>query len=321
MAFDVKGVDSNGRVTTGTATTVSGGVLIPKESAGIGDLIYKNGTSNYAVIGRGTATGSTVTIGSSTYTLWGCIYGFVAGMAMVVAPDAAQVASLKWATSSPPSWLNKYYGSGTTLMRNGLKTTDYYAQMNTAQQMSSDSYRGTAGTNVHPTQAYNGGVMTESTYNSNTNNVKRFYGTWKEYLRQTLRVNGAPGTCFGAVFDGCKVHEYGRYVTNRIGDDSSYPAAQSCYNYRGSLSNDDKGTWWLPSMFELGELMIDEHLNKVNSNTGRISVSAGVDRWSSVLFSGSLAWSYDYDGMSDPGGVTDSGSSLVTRPVTLLKLV
>lgn len=320
MALGVSGINANGRVSASGAVTITGGILIPPESAGIGDLIYKNG-STIKVVHRGTATGTTVTVGSTSYTLWGCIFGFVAGMAMVVSPNAGEAGSLQWATSSPPSWLNKYYGSGTTLMRNGLKTTDYYAQMNTAQQMSSDSYRGTAGSNVHPTQAYNGNVMTESTYNSNTNNVKRYYGTWKEYLRQTLRVNGAPGTCFGAVFDGCKVHEYGRYVTNRIGSDSAYPAVKHCYDYQGSLGTDAKGTWWLPSMFELGELMIDEHWDKVHENSAVLDVSKGVGRWSSVLVPGSVAWVYGRDGMSGGTGVAGSYSNLVTRPVTLLKLV
>ena len=45
------------------------------------------------------------------------------------------------------------------------------------------------------------------------------------------------------------------------------------------------------------------------------------DRWSSVLYSGSLAWSYNYYGMSNGVGLTYSGSWLVVRPVTLLKLV
>jgi len=326
MALSVTGTDDNGRITPRANTNI----IIPPENAGIGDLIFKNATVGFKVIGRGTASGASITLKISgtdyTFTLWGSIFGFVAGMAMVVAPNGAEAGSLKWAPGgSVPSWLNKYYGAGTTLMRNGNKTPDYYAQMNTSKQMESDSYRGTAGTSLHPTQAYNGGVMTESSYNSNTNNVKRFYGSWREYLRQTLRVNGAPGTCFGAVFDGCKVHEYGRYITNRIGSESNYatnyPAVAHCYDYQGALGSDPKGTWWLPSMFELGELMIDEHLNKVNENSAILSVSAGLDRWSCVPFSSTLAWLYYGLGMSRSYGVTGAGSDLVARPVTLLKLV
>lgn len=317
MAISVKGIASDGRITTGTAIAVSGGVLVPKSNAGVGDLIYKNGTANYAVIGRGTATGSTVTIAGATYTLWGCIYGFAAGMAMVVAPDAAQTANLKWSTSgSKPSWLTKTWTQ--VQMHNGLSTSTY-AQMNTAQQKSSDYYRGTAGTLDHPTAAFSGGVMTESSF-EDSDTAYRFYGSWTEYLRQTLRVNGAAGTPFGATFDGCRVHEFGRYVTNRIGSDNAYPASAACYNYLGSLGNDANGTWWLPSMFELAELMIDEHLAKVNSNTGRISVGAGVYRWSSVPASSSAAWVYYFYGTSGTYSYSSSSSTVVTRPVTLLNL-
>lgn len=318
MALSVTGIASTGRITTATAVAVSGGVLIPKENAGVGDLIYKNGTTNFAVIGRGTATGNTVTIGNATYTLWGCIYGFVAGMAMVVAPDAAQVASIQWSTAgSNPTWLTKFY---TLVQMHSGNSTSTYAVMNTAQYKSSDLYRGTAGSLVHPTAAYSGGVMTESSFNNNTTNVKRYYGTWTEYLRQMLRVNGAAGTPFGATFDGCAVHEYGRYVTNRIASNTVCPAIKTCYDYQGSLGNDTKGTWWLPSMFELGELMIDDHLTKVNSNTGRISVGAGVYRLSSVMASASAAWVYHFYGTSGTYSLNSSSSIAVVRPVTMIKL-
>ena len=204
-------------------------------------------------------------------------------------------------------------------MRNGKRCT--YAQMNTARQMSSDSYRGTAGTNVHPTAAYDGGVMTESSFNSNTNNVKDIYGTWKEYLMQTLRVNGAPGTPFGAAVAGdVKVHEFGRWMTRKLYAQSTsvFPAAKACYEYTGALGTDTAGTWWLPSMFELAELMIDDHLNKVNENSSLLSVSNGVARWSCVRYSSGYAWNYHYAGISNNTGFANY--HFTVRPVTLLKL-
>jgi len=301
MALNVTGIDANGRITPkGT------NVVIPNIAAGIGDLVYKSG-STIKVIARGTASSTTISIGGGSYTLYGCIYGFVAGMAMIVAPNAAET-SKQWGSypSGAPT-----IGAGTVLMRNGLKTS-YYAQMNTARQASSDSYRGTAGSNVHPTAAYSGGVMTESTFNSSAE-AKKFYGTWREYLRQTLRVNGVPGSPFGAVGGGCKVHEFGRWMTKNYLASSSYPAGYHCYSY-----NEGSGTWWMPSMFELGELMIDEHLDLVNDNTGILSVSAGVTRWSCVCYSSATAWIYNYAGMSHYVGFS---SSFTVRPVTLLKLV
>ena len=316
MALSVTGINSAGRVATSGAVTISGGILIPKESAGIGDLIYKNGTSNYVVIGRGTATGTTVTVGSTTYTLWGCIYGFVAGMAMVCAPTET---SKYWASSGYPSLSGlPTYGGGTVLMRNGNKCT--YAQMNTARQSSSDSNRGTAGSLVHPTASYNGGVMTERTFNSSAD-AKKIYGTWTEYLRQTLRVNGAPGTPVGAVTPGVKVHEFGRWMTSQVGTNSLFPAAYYCWTTYSNDTDGAVGTWWLPSMFELGEMMIDEHWNKMNDNSfsGWSVPATSSHRWSSTLYSASSAWHYYYLGVSDHNGVADY--SLAVRPVTLLKLV
>ena len=305
MALSVTGLDSNGRVTPkGT------NVVIPPQSAGVGDLIF--GTrSSFKVIGRGTANDSTAT--TLGLPLFGCIYGFAAGMAMVCAPTET---SKYWASSGYPSLSGlPTYGGGTVLMRNGNKCSN--AQMNTARQSSSDSHRGTAGSLVHPTASYNGGVMTESTFNSSAD-AKKIYGTWTEYLRQTLRVNGAPGTPFGAVTTGVKVHEFGRWMTHTVQalSDSLFPAVNHCYTY-----GDGNGAWWLPSMFELGEMMIDEHWNKMNDNSfsGWSVPATGSSRWSSTLVSASSAWVYSSYGMSGSSGVTDG--SLAVRPVTLLKLV
>ena len=302
MGLAVTGFDANGRI-----TPKGSNVVIPPESAGIGDLIFKSG-STVKVIARGTASGTTISIGGSSYTLYGCIYGFVNGEAMVVAPNERETFAT-WGSypSSAPT-----YGAGTPLMRNGNKT-DCYAQMNTAQQMSNDAYRGTAGANVHPTAAYSGGVMTESSFNNNTNNVKNIYGSWWEYLRQTLRVNGAPGTPFGAVGGGCKVHEFGRWMGRTYFSSSSYPAGYYCYTY-----GDGGGTWWLPSMFELAELMIDEHLDRINENGGIFSIDRGAHRWSCVCHSSSYAWVYRNAGTSSLAGFS---YSFAVRPVTLLRLV
>ena len=309
MGLAVTGFDANGRI-----TPKGSNIVVPPQSAGIGDLIFKSG-STVKVIARGTASGTTISIGGSSYTLYGAIYGFVNGEAMVVAPNAAET-SAYWATSNSPTLPSgtPEYGGGTVLMRNGKRCT--YAQMNTARQMASDSYRGTAGSNVHPTAAYDGGVMTESSFNSNTNSVKNNYGTWKEYLMQTLRVNGAPGTPFGAAVSGdVKVHEFGRWMTRKLYAQSSsvFPAAKHCYEY-----NEGGGTWWLPSMFELAELMIDDHLNKINENSSLLSVSNSVRRWSCVRGSSGVAWYYGSYGVSYNGGFADY--QLTVRPVTLLKL-
>ena len=310
MGLSVTGLDANGRVTPkGT------NVIIPPESAGIGDLVYKSSGGAFKVVGRGTANSSSITVSSVTYSLYGCIYGFIAGMAMVVAPSET---SAYWATSNSPTLPTgtPIIGPGTVLMRNGEKAS-YYAQMNTAQN--SNYITGGSSAPVTLSSAYQATSLSSSTFATGASaDVKNKYGTWTEYIRQALRVNGAPGSPFGAVASGVKVHEFGRWMTRKLYQQSSsaFPAAKYCYEY-----NEGGGTWWLPSMFELGELMIDEHLDKVNENSlsGWSYVSAGSDRWSCVCYSSGVAWFYSGYGMSSYNGFADY--QLTVRPVTLLKLV
>ena len=318
-------IGTNGRISRGT------NVIIPPENAGIGDIVFcKSGyaptaPSNLLVVGRGTNSTNSATLNSATYYRYGVIYGFVAGMAMILADTDGSGNSAEtskyYATSGYPSVSDlPIYGGGSCLMRNGKKAT--YVQMNTAQQQVSDSYRGTAGSAIHPTAAYNGDVMTEATFNGSTE-AKKIYGTWTEYLRQTLRVNGAPGTPFGAIYSGtnnAKVHEFGRWMTKTLHARSTslFPAANYCSTFKVNNTGDVAGNWWLPSMFELGEMLIDSHYGLVNE--GLINdISTGSYRWSCVLFSGSLAWVYYNYGMSNGYGISDY--QFTVRPVTLLKLV
>lgn len=301
MGLNVTGLDSNGRI-----TPKGSNIVIPPESAGIGDLIFKSG-STVKVIARGTASGTTISIGGSSYTLYGCIYGFVNGEAMVVAPNAGET-SATWGSypSGAPT-----YGTGTPLMRNGQRTS-YYAQMNTATNQNYITNGGSAPVTL--ASAYQATSLNASNFDSSASaDIKKRYGTWWEYIRQTLRVNGAPGTPFGAVGGGCKVHEFGRWMGKTYFSSSSYPAGYHCYNY-----NEGGGKWWLPSMFELAQLMIDETLNKINENSAILSVSAGSDRWSCVCLSSSAAWLFNSVGMSyNPS----FGYSFTVRPVTLFKLI
>ena len=301
MGLNVTGLDSNGRI-----TPKGSNIVIPPESAGIGDLIYKSG-STVKVIARGTASGTTISIGGSSYTLYGCIYGFVNGEAMVVAPNAGET-SATWGSypSGAPT-----YGEGTPLMRNGQRTS-YYVQMNTATNQNYITNGGSAPVTL--ASAYQATSLNASNFDSSASaDIKKRYGTWWEYIRQTIRVNGAPGTPFGAVGGGCKVHEFGRWMGKTYFSSSSYPAGYHCYTY-----NEGGGKWWLPSMFELAQLMIDETLNKVNENSAILSVSAGRDRWSCVLHPGGYAWIYSNVGMSNGDSF---GGSLTVRPVTLFKLI
>lgn len=298
MPLSITGFDANGRIIPKGVN-----VVIPPENAGIGDLIYKKSDGSFKVIGRGTANSTSI----DGYSLYGIIYGFANGEAMIIAPQ--ELGSKQWGAyvSGMP-----IYGAGTVLMRNGLKTS-YYAQMNTAQN--SNYIKGGSSAPVQLASAYQATSLTASNFASAASaDIKARYGTWNEYIRQTLRVNGAPGSPFGAVATNVKVHEYGRYIGKTYaGSQASGTALRSCYDY-----NEGGGTWWLPSMFELGELMIDEHLNLVNQNSAvAATISAGSYRWSCVLYSSGYAWLYDGTGLSYNYGFT---SDFAVRPVSLFKL-
>lgn len=301
MPSSITGFDANGRIIPRGSN-----VVIPKEMAGIGDLIYKNGSS-IKVIGRGTATSTSISISGTTHSLYGIIYGFVNGEAMVIAPQ--ELGGKQWGAyvSGMP-----IVSPGGVLMRNGTKA-GAYAQMNTARN--SGYITGGSSAPLVLGSAYQATSLSSSSFASSASaEIKARYGTWEEYIRQTLRVQGAPGSPFGAVATNVKVHEFGRYIGRTYGgSQASGTALRACYDH-----NEGGGTWWLPSMFELGELMIDEHLNKVNENTAVAdSVGTGKARWSCVLYSSGDAWSCDNYGMSDRYGFT---YEVAVRPVTLLKL-
>ena len=317
MALTITGFDADGRITPKGVN-----VVIPPEGAGIGDLVYKqtsvfsnaayNTPAYFKVIGRGTANATVLTINSVSYTLYGAIYGFVAGMAMVIAP--AEKGGARWCSSDSSS-LGPTHSRG-PIMRNGKSHT--YVQMNTSRNAGYITGGSSQPSDGLLTSAYQATSLTESTFltSANAETLSRF-GSWKEYIRQTLRVNGAPGTPFGMTSTGVKVHEFGRWMGKQAyaAGLSSYPAFQSCYNH-----NEGGGIWWLPSMFELGELMIDEHLDKVNQNSASIftAIDNGSNRWSCVRSSAGLAWYYDNLGMSNNYYFS---YTFAVRPVTLLKLV
>ena len=312
-------IDTNGRVVTGRTN-----VIIPPENAGVGDLVYKktsvltdkaanNDYTNFKVVGRGTADADTITVNGTGYTLYAGIYSFVSGMAMIIAP--AELAGAKWSTLASSSLGPTH--TKNPLMRN--KVSHYYSQMNTARNASYISGGTSAATTL--ASAYQSTSLTAATFVSGaTDEIKQRYGTWWEYIRQTLRVQGVPGTPFGMTASGIKVHEFGRYMGQLAAaavDEAQsdiYPAFTECYNYR-----EGGGVWWLPSMFELGELMIDDHLNLVNANnnTGWSDVSAATSRWSCVRYSTTYAWLYYSYGLSDHAGFS---SSWAVRPVSLLRL-
>ena len=384
MALSVTGTDANGRVTTGTAVSVSAGRLIPPENAGVGDIVYckqnadpkeleqieepsgsgikRYRPKNLKIIGWGTVSNSNnITIGSSndTYVCYGVIYGFVNGMARIAALSET---GLRWAMYGPGTDTTAPTTSGgdgtnptvsrTTaiatggLMRNGKTAT--YAGMNLSSLMQ-NSYAGTVSSNLlHPSAAWDTSVMWSKSVFENTTTypdasytylaeARQIYGTWENYVRQTMAVQGAPGTVFGFHDSGVKIHEQGRYNTSLLGiygpvsgayastypgdsldNNIWYPAANYCYNYAVSgVSESGKHNWWLPSMHELYDLMTDEHWRKVNT-CGTTTLNNRADRWSSVRYGSSYAWYFSGYGFSYNSYFR---SAFTSRPVSLLQIV
>ena len=287
-------------------------IIIPAKNAGIGDLVY--GTrADHIVIARGTANADTI----NSKPIYGGIYGFVAGYAMVTAPEDLE-GTKTWGTAveGTPTF------TADPLMRNGLRAT--ITQMNTARDSGFIAGGSQSPAPTLITTAYKGTPLSSSTFDTQaTEDIKKRFGSWDEYIRQTLRINGVPGTPFGATTTGVKVHEFGRYMGMLCGPGSAVGTAmRDCYDYGYSIG-ENYGDWWVPSMFELGELMIDEHLNKINENPGVSSgwqrITVNDHRWSCVCYGGVdyAVWLYYSRGYSRGAS---TANTFYVRPVTLLKL-
>jgi hypothetical protein len=338
MALTTTGIDPS----TGRVIPKGSNVLIPASNAGIGDVVLMNSNRAVKIIGWGTyASGSL----PSGYVAYGVIYGFVNGMARIVALSEV---SRRWTMAASDTGsesatgdtnvsggypvAGSTVGSGKNVMRNGIKTTNVGMNLNSLMQ---NSYTG-ANTILHPTAAWDAShVMSKANFDALTaggGNAKDLYGTWENYVRQTLAIRN-PGSCFTAHDSDHKVHEQGKWNTYLLGqytkaspDPNSqggtpcwYPAANYCYNYyvSGAGETASSHNWWLSSMDELLDLMTDAHWSKVNT-CGATTLSNRAHRWSSVRNSATSAWYFNRYGFCNFNSVR---YAFTARPVTLLKLV
>lgn len=336
MPLDVTGIDANGRITPKGVN-----VVIPKQSAGIGDIVIMNSSRDVKVIGWGTYNANQLPSG---YVAYGVIYGFVNGMARIVALSETY---RRWTMAASDSGdpaatgdsnvdggypvAETTVGGGNNVMRNGIKTT--YAGMNLNSLMQ-NSYTG-GNTILHPTAAWGAEqVMSKANFDALTasgGNAKTLYGTWENYVRQTLAIRN-PGSCFAVHDSTHKVHEQGKWNTYLLGQYTKaspdanaqggtpcwYPAANYCYNFyvAGAGETADSHNWWLPSMDEMLDLMTDAHWEKVNT-CGATTLSNRADRWSSVRYFDVNAWNYSYYGFVVSNSVR---YAFTVRAVSLLKL-
>lgn len=336
MALTVTGVDANGRVTPkGT------NVIIPPESAGIGDIVLMNASRDVKIVGWGTYSSGSLPSG---YVAYGVIYGFVNGMARIVALSET---SRRWTMAASDSGSESSSGSdnvsggypvagstvggGNNAMRNGKKTTYVGMNLNSLMQ---NNYTG-GNTILHPSAAWGAEqIMSKANFDALSaggGNAKTLYGTWENYVRQTMAIRN-PGSCFAAHDSDHKIHEQGKWNTYLLGQytksnpDSNtqggtacwYPAANYCYNYyvSGTGETADSHNWWLPSMDELLDLMIDDHWKKVNT-CGATTLSNRAYRWSSIRNSATSAWTCSGNGFCYDSYVRNA---FTARAVSLLKI-
>ena len=101
-------------VTVGTNGRISGGtnVIIPNENAGVGDIVIMNSSRDIKIIGWGTYSSSGLPSG---YVAYGVIYGFVNGMARVVALSEA---ARRWTMAASDSGSES--SSGDTNVSGGI---------------------------------------------------------------------------------------------------------------------------------------------------------------------------------------------------------
>ena len=317
-------------------------VEIPAKNAGIGDIVLLDSSRNIKVIGHGTYDATSLPAGYVTY---GVIYGFVNGLARIVALEDvnrrfAMLASDTGDESvTGADSINAAYqlassqvGTNKNTIRNGNTTTYAMISLNVAK-----SYNWTGdNTIIHPTAAAPAEkVMSRANFEAlplGGGNARDLYGTYENYLSQCLAVCN-PGSYFMATDGDRKPHEQGRWNTILIGaytkanpDPNAqgtgpcwYPAANYCYNYFVSGAGEAAAdhNWWLPSMNEMFDLMIDEHLLKVNTS-GATTISDNSGRYSSIrsnnanvcCFRSASGISYSYN----------MRYAYRVRPVTILKL-
>ncbi len=330
-------IGSDGRISpSGT------NVIIPNRNAGVGDIVIMNANRDIKVISCGTYSAASLPTG---YVAYGVIYGFVNRMARIVALTEV---SRRWTmaasdagseASSGSDNVNGGYpvagstvGGGENMMRNGKKYYHVGMNMNSLMQ---NSYTG-GSTIDHPSGAWGPeAVMSKANFEALTagaGNAKDIYGTWENYIRQTMAVRN-PGSVFAAHDSTHKIHEQGKWNTYLLGqytkaapDENTqggtpcwYPAANYCFNYYVSGAGETAAdhNWWLPSMEELLDLMTDEHWEKVNA-CGATTIANRANRWSSVRNSAVDAWYFNGNGFSSNGSVRGARA---VRAVSLLKLV
>lgn len=207
-------------------------------------------------------------------------------------------------------------------MRNGNGGLwGYIFGMSVGEVISRINVSDNSSTALHPTSLnkdYGTWPMNKATFDIDTNKAKTIYGTYKNYIAQTLPImKGSQSGVFSKRCGKQNTKEMATKTAETTGH--SFPAAQYCYGIK--IGNENANHWWLPDMYELAVMMSDNSFDKcqyvhsiLGGNTGR----AAANRWSSVRYSASHAWIYYYKGYSNIGSYVNNNYAVCL--VTLLAL-
>lgn len=285
-------------------------VQIPIDNAGIGDAIaIKNNTTGEDKSHFICVVGSTVSATApSGYTWYGTVYGRERGGLMI---RSFSPTSAKWASNDGETvniTQNSHpnvYGT-TTLnvgkMRNGNE--GLWGQMlcmSVGEVINRNDISDNSSTALHPTSPYKGrGIwpMNKATFDIDTNKAKTIYGTYENYIAQTLPImKGIQSGVFSKRCGKMNTYEMANYYAV---SGHGFPAAVGCFRHK--VKDENSNHWWLPDMYELAVMMSDNSFEKCQYAHSVIGGNTTRDgyRWSSVCYNATHAWSYSDIGSSQP---------------------
>ena len=311
-------------------------VQIPIDNAGIGDAIaIKNNTTGEDKSHFICVVGSTVSATAPTgYTWYGSVYGREKGGLMI---RSFKPTTAKWASTTADGEVIGTGNNGSLAsshpnvhatttpnggnMRNGNGGLwGYILGMSVGEVISRNNVSDNSSTALHPTSPFKGNgswPMNKATFDLDTNKAKTIYGTYENYVAQTLPImKGGQSGVFSKRYGKLNTKEMATKTAETTGH--SFPAAQYCYKLKITTS-ENANHWWLPDMYELAVMMSDNSFDKcqyVHSVIGD-NTSRAVSRWSSVRYGDTSAWGYYYYGFS---GNYDFSYGFTVCPVTLLAL-
>ena len=318
--------------------------IISLNKASIGDAIaIQSGTTGTSSSHFVAVVGSTVSsTPPSGYVWYGVVYGKEKGGLMVAyhTPSSQKWAeyqdtgtygniaagvSITFNSTVHSNIIDTTVGGGANMMLNGLYTT--YVGMSISRVIARCNISSNTSTLLHPLSAYeySNPPMNKTNFDADTNGAKSLYGTYENYVAQTLpMLKGSRAGCFRHRCGWKNTQQLCDYTSSRayIADNSAayaiFPAADYCRELR--VGSESVYHWWLPDMYELAIMMRDESFAICAATVAAMGGSYGSTAsscWSSVRYTSTDAWLYNGRGFSRADRFY---TGFLACPVTLLQI-